>query len=645
MREIIATGKSLEAIREDWSTEWGCLPEQLQLEVIDKPSLFNRSWKVKVILADDIGEEPLSEDTRVSWDGTRYTIKPGIQLESIIPFTPAGKLLYRGKELTEEFSVQKGDVFDFIPVAKKGGLTWKIQIAADGGKAVAKVKHEHSGRYVLCEEIPRLTRLPLERFIAWESTADSDENHTEEDFKRELGEKGIIYGIKPNVWVDFLTVDGEKEIVIAEATPPIETVQPQLIDYVGEPVFAEDDDEDKIDYFACKLRICQKDEILAKKVPGKEGIPGINVFGQTLAVEKYKDFDFKLKKNVYLSEDGLEVRASCAGTPLRVNNNTYIVENAYILNKDLDLETGSIDFPGDVFIGRDIKDGLYVYSGGKIRIQGSASSAEIKAENGLVVNNNIIASKIIVGEKHVFRSQFVKGLNEVNEDLALCVNQVEQLQNVSGNPNVGQLLKILLEKNFSHLPKKTTELENLLSFKDKDPDFISQELEVAVKTVKHFLVGIGPLQLKNIVYLKNALKVIGYFLATKGELVPSSVVCDTNYVQNSDISCAGDFLCKKGIYNSTIKVEGNIKILGVCRGGEIQCAGDIYIWELGGSCMSATTIKAAKHSRISVDYSHPNIKIYVGKELVRIDEGVQKLEIYREKAILQVEKLKWDGRN
>ncbi len=59
-----------------------------------------------------------------------------------------------------------------------------------------------------------------------------------------------------------------------------------------------------------------------------------------------------------------------------------------------------------IFRGRfyrtDIKDGLHVYSDGKIRIQGSASSAEIKAENGLVVNNNIIACKIIVGEKHVF---------------------------------------------------------------------------------------------------------------------------------------------------------------------------------------------------------------------------------------------------
>ncbi len=487
----------------------------------------------------------------------------------------------------------------------------------------------------------------MERFLTWEPTTNSGEVHTEEDLQKQLAEKGIIYGIKPDLWADFLKVDGIQDILIAESIPPVQPVQPALIDFVGEPVYeGEEDDEDRIDYFACKLRVCRKDEVLARKVPGKEGVPGINVFGVQLPVDKFKDFDFNLKKNVYLSEDGLEVKASCPGTPLRVNHTTYLVENAYIINRDIDLETGSIDFPGDVTVGKDIKDGLYVYSGGKIKVQGSVSSAELKAETGLVIRNNIIASKIIVGEKHVFRSNFVKSLQEINEELTLCIAQVEQLQNASGNANVGQLLKVLLEKNFKQLPKRTEDLENLtINLSTGDSEFVSQDLEVAIKTIKHFMVGIGPLQLKSLLYLKNALKIIGYFLASKGELAASSVVCETNYVQNSDISCAGDFLCKKGVYNSTIKVEGNVKIHGVCRGGEINCSGDIYIWELGASSMSATTIRAAKNSRISVDFSHPNVKIYVGKELVRIDEGVQKLEIYRDKGLLQVEKLKWDGRN
>lgn len=643
MKEIITTGKSLESIREKLSLEWSCSPEDLILEVIEKPGIFNRSWKVKVILADK-AEEDIPEDTSITWDETKYTIFPGKQVETIVPFPLAGKLFYQENEIRDEYSVRKGDCFEFYPLSKEGGLTWELDVASDGSKAVAIVKHEHSGRYILEEEIPQSAQLFLDRFISWESSPDSNVVQTEEDLKRELAEKGIIYGVRPNLWIDFLTIDGKGEIVLAEYTPPIQTIQPELIDFVGEPVFEEEDDEEKIDFFACKLKVCQKDEILARKVPGKEGTPGIDIFGNALPVEKMKDFVFKLKKNVYLSEDGLEVFASCPGTPLRVNNNTYLVENAYILNKDVDLETGSIDFPGDVNIGRDVKDGLYVYSGGKIQIQGSVSSASLKAETGLIIRRNIIASKIMVGEKNVFRSQLFNGLQEVNDELNQCIAQVEQLQNVSVNSNVGQLLKVLLEKNYQKLPQKTLELESLIG--NEKVDCVSQELEVAVRTIKHFLVGAGPLQLKNLLYLKSAFKVIDHFLNTKSDLIPPSVVvCDTHYVQNSEINCAGDFICKKGIYNSTIKVEGNIKIHGVCRGGEINCAGDIYIWELGGSSMSATTLRAAKDSRINVDYCHSNIRIYQGKELVRIEDDAQKLEIYREKGTLQVGKLKWDGKN
>jgi len=648
MREIITTGKSLEEILEQWSAEWACRPEDLRVEVMDKPSVFNRTWKVKVTLEEPV-DKP-TEEIQVKWDGEKYKIIPSISMESILPHPAVGKLYHKGKQIKNEFSVQRGDVFEFFPEIKRGGLNWEIQVESEGSKAIARVRHEHAGRYALDENIPNVNRLALERHLSWQAMPSSGEMRTEDDLRAELGNHGIMYGIKSNLWVDFLTVDGEKEVVIAEYTPRVESRQPELIDYVGEPVFEEEEQEEesniteeRIDYFACKLRICQKDEVLARIVPGKEGIAGINIFGKPLPIEPLKKIEFKLKKNVYLSEDGLEVKASCPGTPIRVNQYTYLVENAYILNKDLDLETGSIDFPGDVSIGKDIKDGLSVYSGGKVRVLGSVSSAEIKAEAGLVVNNSIIASKIIVGEKHVFRSQFVKILRDVHEELSLCLTQVEQLQNVSGNANIGQLLKVLLEKNFAQLPPKAEELEGLLSH--KDPDFLSEQLEIAIKTLKHFLGGRGPLQLQNLLYLTNALKVIEHFLATKGELVPSSVVCDTSYVQNSEISCAGDFLCKRGIYNATIRVEGNVKILGVCRGGEINCSGDLYIWELGGSCMSATIIRVAKHSRITIDYCHPNIKIYVGKELVRIDEGVQKLDIYREKAILQVEKLKWDGRN
>ncbi len=639
MREIITVGKSLESIRSQISAEWLCLPEQLEIEVIEKAGMLNRSWKVKVILRDD-AENIFLDKTTISWDGNKYLIIPGKTVEKIIPFPVAGKLIYAGEEIKHEYDVQPGSAFEFLPEGKQGVFTWDIQVWPDGSKAVAKVTYQHTGRHILCDEIPEVTRLDLEKYVIWESLPDSVDIEKEKDLQNELAEKKIIFGIKSNVWADFLTVDGISEIVVAEYTPPVQTIQPELIDFIGEPIPEDEKFEGKIDYFACKLRVCEKDEILARKIPGQEGIPGMNIFGAVISVEKLKDFNFKLKNNVYLSEDGLEIKAFCAGIPIRLETYSYQVDNAYMVNRDVDLSIGSINFPGDVLIGGSVNDGLYVYSGGKIQIRGAISSAEIKAETGFKIHKNIIASKIIIGEKHVFRSLLFKELQDINEELSLCITQVEQVQEVSKNSNVGPVLKIILEKKFPELPKKAEEIEKLFSY--KDPELISEELEVAVRTIKHFLVGIGPLQLKSLSYLKSTLKIISNFLISKENLIPSTVVCDTAYVQNSEISCAGDFICSKGIYNSVIKVGGNTKIHGVCRGGELIGSGDIYIWELGGSAVSATTVRAEKNSRLTIEYCHSNVKIYVGKEIIRIDENVQKLDIYRDKGLLKVEKLKWD---
>ncbi|HHV64775.1 MAG TPA: DUF342 domain-containing protein [Peptococcaceae bacterium] len=649
MKEIIATGSSLESIRKQYAKQWSCSPEELNLDVIEKPSLLKRYWKVKVVLPEKEGGpaaddgEATEEYTKVSWDGNKYLIKPGRRVKSIVPYPLAGKLMLDDQEIKAEQRLQPGTVLEFYPEVKQKEFTWNLEVAADGSKAVAEVKRERPGRYVLAEEIPPSSRIVLEKFVTWQHSSNPGETLSEEELKRELAQRGIVYGIKPNIWIDFLTIDGEGEVLIAEYTPPLEPLQPEIIDYVGEPIFKEDEEQDKIDFFACKLRICQKDEVLARKVPGREGKPGMDIFGKIIPVPKMQDFEFKLKKNVYLSEDGLEVRAACAGTPLRVNKYTYQVENAYIVNQNVDLTTGSINFPGDVKIGRNVTEGFYVHSGGKIHVQGSVSGASLKAEAGLKVNNSIIASKIIVGEKHVFRSQLFKGLKEVREDLSLCLAQVEQLQNAPGNFNAGQLLKIILERNFKTLPQKAKDLQNLLN--NKDPDCVTPELEGAVMNIGQFLVGMGPLQPQSFEHLKRALKAVDCFLADKEEFMPVNVVCDTNYVQNSEIDCAGDFFCKKGIYNSTLKIEGNIKIAGVCRGGEISCAGDIYIWELGGSNVSSTIVRAGKGSRITIEYCHSNVRIFHGKELIRIDSAAQKVEIYRDKGLLQVEKLRWDGRN
>ncbi|NLO96636.1 MAG: DUF342 domain-containing protein [Peptococcaceae bacterium] len=579
------------------------------------------------------------EKTLVTWDGTKYTILVGPTVKTVIPFPAAGKLLYNGEEVLSALMVQAGDRFEFFPAANFSGLQWELQVWPDGSKAFVKVQRRPVGRFKLDEVVFETECFELENWVTWLDMPDSEEKPRKEDFFKQLTEKGIVHGIKPDIWEKILAVRDSMNILVAEATPPIQPKHAQLVDYVGKPLENNQQKNGKIDYFACKLRVCKKDELLAKKIPGQEGVPGTNIFGQPIPVDKLKDFSFKQKKNVYISEDGLELRASCDGIPVRLDTYVYLVEEVYIA-KDVDLSTGSVDFPGDVVIIGNVNEGLHIYSGGKIQIGGSISGAELKAEAGLQIIKNVIASKIIVGEKHVFRSRLFKEMQEIAEELELCLAQVERLQEASSRIPVGSLLKVVLEKNFPQLPKKIQEIDKLMS--NNDPGIITKELRIAVDTLRHFCLGAGPLNLTNLIYLKNAFKIIESFLATKEDVVPSNVLCETSYVQNSEINCAGDFSCSRGVYNSNIRVQGNTKVTGVFRGGELYCNGDIYIRELGGSSISATTVRAEKNSRIKIDFCHANVVFHCGKQVVRIDESSQQLEIYRDKGILKVEKLKWN---
>lgn len=638
MKEVIAQGKSLDEIRSEWAGKWQCRPDDIELEIKEKPGFFNKNWTVRIILNEEAAA--MSSKTELSWDGEKYTITPGKAVETIVPFIPAGRLVHDNSEIFEEYSVRQGNSFEFYPLVKEGGLQWNIKVLDDGEKAVAVVKHDQAGKYVFVEDIPGLPRLCLERYLRWETSSETGEVWDEEKFKQELTDNGIVNGIIEDVWSSILTVEGTQQIIIAEGTPAVPTIQPTVDDNLEESA-NQIKDYEKIDYFASKLKICHEGEILARKIPGKEGTPGMDVLGNLKPVEKLADFQLKVKQNVHLSEDGLEVIASCTGSPRKLEKYTYSVENVYVI-KDVDLSIGSIDFPGNVFINGNVHEGFHVCSGGALSLQGSASNAVLKAETGLLVKNNIIASKIIVGEKHVYRSQFIKLLQEISEDLHDCITQAEQLENSLTGKNVpiGQMLKVIIEKNFRELPKKAEEAEKLLA--NKDEQLIDQELDIAIRSIKHFIVGAGPLQIKSLTFLKSSMKVVASFLEMKKEIFVESIVCDVNYIQNSDLKCAGDFICRKGVYNSTINAEGKVTISGVCRGGEIVCGQDVYIKELGGSNISATVIKVNKQSKINVDFCHSNVIFHSGKEIARIDEPVQRLNIYRENGLLRVEKIKWD---
>jgi len=640
MPEKVVQAQSLEEIRKEWALKLSIMPEDITLEVIDKPSFFSRQWKVRVIWKDQ-SQVPVLKPSQTVWDGTKYIFVLSEGVKQFIPAWEVGEVRFNGVLQDKPFRVSFGDQVEFHPLVQKGLLTWELDVRFQGLSVVAKVKHEPPGHYILSENLPASEEIDLAYCVLWEKLPAQGEVWNEAKLNLDLEQLKIVHGRRHGIWAEIIEVKGEKEVVIAEATLPVSPKHARLEDFVGDPQVLNGSDEKKIDFFASKVKLVEEGAVLARKIPGRAGIPGKDVLGKVLPAAAAKDFQFRLKKNVYLSTDQLEVRAACSGQPVRLDERTYMVENVYILNGDVDLASGSVEFPGDVFINGNVQDGLRVFAGGIIEIRGSVSHAEIRAEKGAKISQNLLGGRIVIGEKFVVRSELLRLVTELQDRLSLCLRRTAELIKSPEAVNLkpGQCLKLIIEKQFAELPKLSNQVEKFV-LENKGDEIITEGLIVSIRTAKHFLTGLGPLDLQSTPFLQRVNQALKQFTESLTVEIPEKLIFVVNYVQGATIECGGSFQCQKGTYNSNIRVEGDVRIEGVCRGGRIISGGKVQIRELGGSEVSSTFVQISSEKHLYVDYCHSNVVIVVGKEIIQIEEAYQNLEIYREKGRVQIEKIR-----
>jgi len=639
--EKIVTGHSLEEIRQEWAVKLKLLPEEITLEVIKKPGLFSHQWEVRLIWQGSKEQASLLNPSQVRWDETKYVLILGEGVKRFAPFVQAGEVWFNGKRQDKPFRIETGDQLEFYPMTKTGKLTWELQVRLHGLSAVAKVSHEQAGHYVLSKNLPVLEEIDLEQFVTWERLPGHEEIWDEAKLKKDLEELAVIHGHRLGIWSEIMAVEGVGEVVVAEATLAVPAEHARLEDFVGSPQVLSDTGEESVDFFASKVRLVEEGAVLARKIMGKPGIPGRDVFGKVLPVTGFKDFQLRLKKNVYLSDDGLEVLAKCGGQPVRVDERTYMVENVYIRHSDVDLATGSIDFPGDVFVNGNVQDGLHIFAGGKLEIKGSVSHAEIKAEKGVKIFQNLVGGKVVIGQKFVVRSELLRSVSELKEQLSVCLHKTVELIKSPGAINFkpGQCLKLVMEKQFPELPKLSSNVEKFV-LAHQDDELVTEGFIVSVRTAKHFLAGLGPLDLQSVPFLQRVNQALEQFIENVSIEIPEKLSFVVSYVQGANVQCGGSFECQKGVYNSDLRVEGDVTIEGVCRGGKLFGGGNIRIGELGGSGVSSTFVQISPDSRLSVKYCHSNVIIAVGKEFIQIEEDSRQLEIYKEKGYVQIEKIR-----
>ena len=226
--------------------------------------------------------------------------------------------------------------------------------------------------------------------------------------------KGITTGLQWEAIKGCIVTCNEErtrvsDAVIARGKKPIDEVPPSLV--ITEKLLAQEKREDssaRIDFREVSpFVLVKKGDVLATLMQKQEGVMGTSVRGAAVAKRKEPVSYPKPGKNT-LWEEGAVV-AQCDGK-FQFTITSFWVDEVLAVNGDVDYHIGNIDFPGDVVIPGEIKDGFIVKAGKSLLCYGSIDGAKIQAGGDLVTRQGILGKeRAVIRVGGTTEAKFIEG--------------------------------------------------------------------------------------------------------------------------------------------------------------------------------------------------------------------------------------------
>ncbi len=231
----------------------------------------------------------------------------------------------------------------------------------------------------------------------------------------------------------------------------------------------------------------KKNAVLAVKQKPVQGKNGKNIFNDTIQVNKARDVFLKPGKGTILSDDGLKIIATCSGHPSLSKNGVINVLETYTVERDVDFETGHIDYHGNVIVKGCIENGFKVKAnsiwaesidGGivtadeNITVKNGITDAKITLRGSLsarfIQNSRISCLGDVITEKEVVESQIecngicnIKGVviaSGITAKMGVHARQIGMEKSPASTIKTG--IDIFAQKNMSRLEKRLVILRN-----------------------------------------------------------------------------------------------------------------------------------------------------------------------------------------
>ncbi len=184
-----------------------------------------------------------------------------------------------------------------------------------------------------------------------------------------------------------------RDMVIARGKAPVDEVPPFLVlsPRLASPEKKEEPAGARVDFKELSLfTLVAKGEELAELMPKQDGAMGTTVRGSAVAFGKQRNPYPRPGKNT--AWDKGRVIAQCAGR-FQLNPDSFWVDEVLDILGDIDLRVGNVDFPGDVVIRGEIRDGFVVKAGKSILCRGCIGAARVECGGDLVTEQGIVGKE------------------------------------------------------------------------------------------------------------------------------------------------------------------------------------------------------------------------------------------------------------
>ncbi|MEW8957282.1 flagellar assembly protein A [Clostridium sp.] len=647
------SGKTLEECIQMACRELKLSEAQLQYDIIEKKGLFKKRITIEVkILEEDIKREDSKESKEeigidithnksnedengkvLITDGEIRVFNPKGNGElPVIIIPPNIEVKIDGQVSVGKVTVKEENNIEIFLGKEEGRRNLNITLSERDMKAYMTISYNEERTYKL-KDVPLSNKATL---VLEVKESIMPPLFKKDDIIKELKSLNIVYGILEEE-IEKLTKERKVElalVALGEEAVDEEEDRIEIKFDIDKKTFKEDH-IGNIDYKNIgSIDRVDENVVIGELYVGKKGKNGKSVRGKVIPCKSKKKLIFKAGKGTIEKEN--TILSTLAGKPL-FRGGIFEVHPIHEVDGDVNIETGNIEYSGDVIVKGNVTDGMKVTVGNDLTILQGVSHADIEADGNIEIRGKIISSSIIGGGQDNYMISYLDILKELKDRLIEVIEVIVEIKkyHIAGHKKSdGEIIKALFESKFKSIPKICN---NLLK-----EEYLQEDIKnILIKK----LMFLAPINIKHFSELDDIIKIIDFKIKDLEEKATIPVDITVDYAQDTTIKSTGNiYITGKGEYICNIISNGIVKFNregAIARGGSIYSKVEIRAEEVGSVSGVSTKLMVDKKGHIFVKKAFGNTKFIVGNREYILDYESKDIHAYMDSSgDIVIDKLK-----